>query len=128
VTAWVRTDCPDCGSLYLPAHEVAAWMLLPAVECSYSFACLNCRRLVERPCSTNTLDQLARCGVHLTTVIVSPDGASTDPRGIDDAPVGPVHRAGAAAGPLREADAETFARLLADDDAFVRALRQLGVS
>jgi hypothetical protein len=105
MTAWVRTDCPDCGSLYLPARDVAAWMMLPTLECSYSFSCLHCRQLVERPCSTNTLEQLARCGVILTTVIV-PDEAEP---------------------PLSEAEAEAFSQLLADDDAFTRAVRRLGV-
>jgi hypothetical protein len=122
MNAWVRTDCPACGPIYLPAVDVKAWKVLPAAECSYTFACRHCRRLVERRCSRATIDELIGCGVPLTTLVAPPpvrwqrDSAASDP------PCGPGAERRR---PLRETDVEVFSRLLADEDAFARALRRL---
>jgi hypothetical protein len=106
--AWIRTTCPGCGDVYLPIGKVDACVELPAVRCSYRFACPHCGTEHDRDCSPAIIDRLVAGGVQLrtTTVLHQPGDAASPP-------------------PLTHDDLDGFLAALYEPETFRRALAEL---
>ncbi len=106
----ILATCIDCGDVELRPVDVTLEVCVSSVVFSFHFRCPSCGQRRVRSCDAEVAALLAANGC--TTVAWSIEAIETRPRTV---------------GSLTRNDVARFTRLLADDEAFDRALQRLDV-
>ncbi len=95
----VRSTCPSCGTVEVPATQVTVLVSTTACDPLYRYSCPSCDGLVEKPTSVKAVPLLRGAGA---TIILVPAEVA--------------ERAGSYAPALDHEDLREFGRALADAD------------